>query len=50
MTAGIVVPAFRPDVDRLSAFVRTLSTGFGDAEIRIELDDPDEDGELFDDE
>jgi glycosyltransferase involved in cell wall biosynthesis len=39
-TLGIVVPAFRPDVDRLTAYVRSLDDGLAPETIRIELDDP----------
>jgi glycosyltransferase involved in cell wall biosynthesis len=38
MTVGIVVPAFRPDVERLSAFVRSLHEEFDDPVVRVELD------------
>jgi glycosyltransferase involved in cell wall biosynthesis len=38
MTVGIVVPAFRPDVERLSAFVRSLHEEFDDPLVRVELD------------
>jgi glycosyltransferase involved in cell wall biosynthesis len=37
---GLVVPAFRPDVDRLSAYVRALDETVGPARIRVELDAP----------
>jgi hypothetical protein len=37
---GVVVPAFRPDVDRLSAYVDTLLQRLEPAALRIELDDP----------
>ncbi|WP_018258125.1 glycosyltransferase [Halomicrobium katesii] len=39
-SVGIVVPAFRPDVDRLGSYVRTLDEQLAPAQIRIELDDP----------
>lgn len=39
-SVGVVVPAYRPDVDRLSAFVRDLDERLEPAELRIELDDP----------
>lgn len=39
-TLGVVVPAFRPDVDRLSAYVDALHQRLAPAAIRIELDDP----------
>ena len=38
-SVGIVVPAFRPDVDRLSDYVRVLDAELGPETIRIELDD-----------
>jgi glycosyltransferase involved in cell wall biosynthesis len=41
-SVGIVVPAFRPDVDRLSDYVRALDAGLGPETIRIELDDASE--------
>ena len=37
---GIVVPAFRPDVDRLVDYVRELAGRLGPAAVRVELDDP----------
>lgn len=37
---GIVVPAYRPDVDRLTAYVRELDEELSPAAIRIELDAP----------
>jgi glycosyltransferase involved in cell wall biosynthesis len=37
---GIVVPAFRPDVDRLEAYLRELVTELDPAALRLELDDP----------
>ncbi|WP_123537128.1 glycosyltransferase [Halosimplex salinum] len=41
-SVGIVVPAFRPDVERLSAYVRSLDAELAPDCIRIELDDADE--------
>ena len=38
-SVGIVVPAFRPDVDLTSRYVRSLDEAL-DARLRIELDDP----------
>jgi hypothetical protein len=38
MTVGIVVPAYRPDVDQLGAFVRSLAGAFEEPSIRVELD------------
>ena len=40
MTVGIVIPAYRPDVEQLSAFVRSLDVAFADAVVRVELDAP----------
>ncbi|NHN47403.1 glycosyltransferase [Halostella sp. JP-L12] len=37
---GVVVPAFRPDVDVLSSYVRALDERLDPAAIRVELDDP----------
>lgn len=39
-TVGFVVPAFRPDVDALSSYVRALHERLPVGTIRIELDDP----------
>jgi glycosyltransferase involved in cell wall biosynthesis len=39
---GLVVPAYRPDVDRLAAYVRALRETLDLATIRIELDAPKE--------
>ncbi|MFB6074289.1 MAG: glycosyltransferase [Haloarculaceae archaeon] len=39
-SVGIVVPAFRPDVDRLRAYVEAIDERLGPAALRIELDDP----------
>jgi len=39
-SVGIVVPTFRPAVDRLCAYVRQLQETIAPATIRIELDDP----------
>jgi len=41
-SVGLVVPAFRPDVDRLAAYVRSLDAELDPETIRIELDDADE--------
>jgi glycosyltransferase involved in cell wall biosynthesis len=38
---GLVVPAYRPDVDRLAAYLREVRSALDPAEIRIEVDDPD---------
>ncbi len=40
---GLVVPAYRPDVDRLAAYVRALQEELEPVTIRIELDAPTED-------
>lgn len=37
-SVGIVVPAYRPDVDQLAAYVEALADRLDPAEIRIELD------------
>ena len=37
-SVGIVIPAYRPDVDRLGAYVRALRTALDPEEIRVELD------------
>jgi glycosyltransferase involved in cell wall biosynthesis len=39
-TVGIVVPAFRPDVERLRAYVADLHEHLAPAVVRVELDDP----------
>lgn len=39
-TVGVVVPAFKPNVERLSAYVSALDDRLSPAVIRIELDDP----------
>jgi glycosyltransferase involved in cell wall biosynthesis len=39
---GLVVPAYRPDVDRLTAYIRALHAELDPATIRIELDAPEE--------
>ncbi|MFT4922322.1 MAG: hypothetical protein ACI8XM_001535 [Haloarculaceae archaeon] len=39
-SVGLVVPAYRPDVDRLSSYVRALRSDLDVATIRIELDAP----------
>jgi len=41
-SVGIVVPAFRPDVDRLSAYVHALDDELALEAVRIELDDANE--------
>lgn len=40
-SVGIVVPAYRPDPDRVARYVRSLREAFPDVAIRIELDAPD---------
>jgi hypothetical protein len=37
---GFVVPAFRPDAERLGAFVDALHAAVDPAAVRVELDDP----------
>jgi len=37
-SVGVVIPAYRPDVDRLGAYVRALHDALDPEEIRIELD------------
>ncbi|MFW6458027.1 MAG: glycosyltransferase [Halodesulfurarchaeum sp.] len=37
---GIVVPAYRPDVDRLLGYIETLEAELEPRTIRVELDDP----------
>jgi len=37
---GVVVPAFRPDVDRLERYLRSLVAALDPAVVRLELDDP----------
>jgi len=39
-SVGIVVPAFRPDVDRLAAYVDALRAELDPEVIRVEVDDP----------
>lgn len=39
---GVVVPAYRPDVDRLHEYVLALHEGLNPATVRVELDAPDE--------
>lgn len=39
-SVGLVVPAYQPNVDRLSRYVRALDERLAPAEFRIELDDP----------
>ena len=42
-TVGVVVPAFRPDVEQTLSYLRELEAALSPAEIRLELDDPDPD-------
>jgi hypothetical protein len=37
-SVGVVIPAYRPDVDRLGAYVRALRTALDPEVIRVELD------------
>lgn len=39
-TVGLVIPAFRPNVDLLRAYVRDLAEAMEPVTIRVELDDP----------
>ncbi|WP_335999518.1 glycosyltransferase [Halorientalis halophila] len=39
---GVVIPAYRPDVERVAAYVDAIAERLDPAVIRIELDDPDE--------
>ncbi|GAB7094919.1 glycosyltransferase [Halolamina litorea] len=39
-SVGVVVPAYQPNVDRLSRYVRALDERLDPTELRIELDDP----------
>ncbi|MWG33318.1 glycosyltransferase family 2 protein [Halomarina oriensis] len=40
-SVGLVVPAFRPNAERLASYVRALDERVAPADIRLELDDPD---------
>jgi Glycosyltransferases, probably involved in cell wall biogenesis len=40
MHLGIVIPAFRPDIERLAAYVRALKDRLSPVTIRIEIDEP----------
>jgi len=40
LAVGVVVPAFRPDVERLTTYVRAIDETLAPETIRIELDDP----------
>ena len=40
-TLGVVIPAYRPDVDVLASFVREIDDVLSPATLRIELDSPD---------
>ena len=42
-TVGVVVPAFRPDVERTLSYLRELESVLSPDVIRLELDDPDPD-------
>jgi glycosyltransferase involved in cell wall biosynthesis len=39
-SVGLVIPAYRPDVDRLSEYVRAVENAVAPTEVRIELDAP----------
>ncbi|MFB6153378.1 MAG: glycosyltransferase [Halodesulfurarchaeum sp.] len=41
-SVGLVVPAFRPDVEVLSTYIDNLASDVGPDVIRVEIDDPDE--------
>jgi len=41
VSVGVVVPAYRPDVDRLVAYLDALSERLDPEALRVELDDPD---------
>ncbi|MFB6297926.1 MAG: glycosyltransferase [Salinirussus sp.] len=40
-SVGLVIPAYRPDVDRLGTYLRALRDALDPATVRIELDAPD---------
>ena len=42
-SVGIVVPAYRPDPERLGAYLRALAERLGPAVIRVEIDAPQSD-------
>nr|WP_238705273.1 glycosyltransferase [Natrinema pallidum] len=44
MSVGIVIPAFRPDVELLISYIEVLERELQPEEIRIELDDPQSEG------
>ena len=37
---GVVVPGFRPDVERLEAYLAELVDALEPAAVRVEVDDP----------
>ncbi len=39
-SVGVVVPAFRPDVDQLRAYVAAIDDALSPAAVVVELDDP----------
>lgn len=40
VSTGVVIPAYQPDLDRLTAYTRSLDSVLDPDEIRVELDDP----------
>lgn len=40
MTLGIVIPAYRPDLEKLIPYIKEVQSGVGPEEIRVELDEP----------
>lgn len=46
-TVGLVIPAYRPALDRLERYVADLQDAIDPAEIRIELDDPERGVDAF---
>lgn len=46
-SVGIVVPAYRPDVDALAAYIDALQTTVEPDVIRVELDDPRDDPDVI---
>ena len=42
-SVGVVIPAFRPDVDRLASYVHDVRAELAPETLRVEVDDPTED-------